>query len=616
LNNDGLLEQASLVITPNSVKEGKLFSIKPTDGSGDLSVVRATSATIPKNAQGLVEVPRTNLVLQSQTFENAYWLKENGSINQNIELAPNDTLTANKFIETSSLAVHGFRNNTGISLNGIFTFSIYLKRGERRYVNLSYNTPASNYATGLIIDLDNGNITQTVGTGFVIPPTSVFIKNGWYKVSFTATYNGNSFIYINGALLPTPLSVGNGRVNYAGIPGEGYFIWGAQLEEGVTATEYIPTTSVIRTKFAGITQDGGSASNIARLDYTNGSCPSILVEPQRTNLALRSNELSTAPNVLDGVVATTNFYTSPDGSTNAIRLAETVANDRHGFFQYYTVTAQTYTVSIFTKQIGRRYISLMSDLNGTNTFSFFDLQNKVVVSSGAGYTCSIKEYADGWLRLSATVNASIGLRYTIWGGSTNGNTNTYVGNTSTFMTFYGLQLEAGSNATSYIPTVASAVTRNADVISKTGISSLINSVEGCFYVEAKAFVNGGSFRQFSLSNGTDNSRLTIGWSSVASRLLVRLDIGGTNIINTDILSFNQTSNNKVLFKWGGGNFKVFINGVEKLSLTSLTMPTANLFTKLGFDRGSSAGFFEGNVNEVIVFPTQLTDDECINLTTL
>jgi hypothetical protein len=177
------------------------------------------------------------------------------------------------------------------------------------------------------------------------------------------------------------------------------------------------------------------------------------------------------------------------------------------------------------------------------------------------------------------------------------------------------QLEAGANATSYIPTLASAVTRNADVISKTGISGLINSEEGCLYVEAKAFLNGGNFRHFALSNGTDANRLMMGWSSVANSLLIILDMGGVNIVNNTITSFNQTDNNKIVIKWGSGNLKVFINGIEKLALTSLTMPTLNLFTKLGFDRGSSSSFFEGNVNKIIVFPIQISDQQCIDLTT-
>jgi len=48
---------------------------------------------------------------------------------------------------------------------------------------------------------------------------------------------------------------------------------------------------------------------------------------------------------------------------------------------------------------------------------------------------------------------------------------------------YGAQLEAGSYPTSYIPTIASTVTRNADVISKTGISSLIGQTEGAVFVD-------------------------------------------------------------------------------------------------------------------------------------
>ena len=37
-----LFESASLVVTPNGTKASKLYAIKPTDGSGDLTVTRAT----------------------------------------------------------------------------------------------------------------------------------------------------------------------------------------------------------------------------------------------------------------------------------------------------------------------------------------------------------------------------------------------------------------------------------------------------------------------------------------------------------------------------------------------------------------------------------------------
>jgi hypothetical protein len=40
-----LLDDASLLVTPNAEKATKLYSIIPTNGNGDFSVTRATTAT-------------------------------------------------------------------------------------------------------------------------------------------------------------------------------------------------------------------------------------------------------------------------------------------------------------------------------------------------------------------------------------------------------------------------------------------------------------------------------------------------------------------------------------------------------------------------------------------
>jgi hypothetical protein len=566
-----LFDQASILITPNAVKAGKLYSIKPTDGSGDLSVVRATSATIPKNAQGLVEVPRTNLVLQSQTFENAYWGKDAGFVvTANSTIAPDGSLTADKLdISASTGAL--FRSGNTVVSNSSYTSSIYIKA-------------------------EGTNIGRTIT--FEITPTlvrnTIILTGEWQRITANTTASTTALNFVIRKLITDTA--------------DSFFIWGAQLEAGVTATEYIPTIASIRTKFAGITQDGGSASNIARLDYTNGSCPSILVEPQRTNLVLRSEEFNLSPwSALGTIIITPNATTSPDGNLTAdlILGADSTSNVNQ----------------IIAGTIGVVYTNSFYIKNNNSTQSQVLIRNSTsVVAANINWSGSIltsiiniagtttfQNVGNGWYRIISTYTAVEAPQRPRIYPTLNTNQSVYL---------WGAQLEAGSNATSYIPTVASAVTRNADVISKTGISDLINSVEGCFYVEAKAFVNGGSFRLISISDGTTNNRITMGWSTITNTLLAFMNIGGTIRVNNNITPFSQTSNNKILFRWGSGNFNVFVNGVNRLSLTSVTMPTANLFNKLSFDLGTTSSLFEGNVKSVLVFPTQLTDTECINLTTL
>jgi len=330
---------------------------------------------------------------------------------------------------------------------------------------------------------------------------------------------------------------------------------------------------------------------------------------------LRSNELSTAPNVIDSATATANFYTSPDGTTNAIKLTETTANATHGFYQYYTVSAQTYTVSIFTKQIGRRYICLTSNFTGTNAFSYFDLQNKVVVSSGAGYTCSIQEFSDGWLRLSATVTASSGFRYTVWGGSANGTTNTYVGNTSTFMAFYGLQLEAGAYATSYIPTTSASVTRNADVISKTGISSLIGQTEGTIFFDG--VINGCQNTSANLLNSERNTTASfyISYVKASSQITAGLYSSGTQPATFSGGSVAIGDRVKIAYAYKSGNSALYVNGILIGSNTNtFTLPSTLDDIYIG-DQTTYFSYGESIINNAtILWKERLTDDQLEELT--
>ena len=84
----GLISQASLLLTPTSYKEGKLYADLPINGNGDFTATRATTAT-RVNAAGLVDLVPYNLLTYSEMFSDASWLKSETATSANVTTAPN-----------------------------------------------------------------------------------------------------------------------------------------------------------------------------------------------------------------------------------------------------------------------------------------------------------------------------------------------------------------------------------------------------------------------------------------------------------------------------------------------------------------------------------------------
>jgi hypothetical protein len=110
-----LLSKASFLVTPNGYKASKLYAAIPTNGDGDMTVTRATTATrvdendlvssvasnVPRidyTGGGcpsiLLEPQRTNIVLRSEEFDNVSFVKNLSSVTPNNTTAPDGTLTA------------------------------------------------------------------------------------------------------------------------------------------------------------------------------------------------------------------------------------------------------------------------------------------------------------------------------------------------------------------------------------------------------------------------------------------------------------------------------------------------------------------------------------------
>ena len=289
--------------------------------------------------------------------------------------------------------------------------------------------------------------------------------------------------YTDASLIVTPNAKKAGKL---------YSLKGADLDvvRATTAT-YVDADGLIKT----------AVINEPRFDYSNGSCPSILVEPQMTNLLLRSEEFDNATWTKTNSTITANATTSPSGTMTADKLVENNTNSSHFTLQSTgsLVVGNTYFVSIYLKAAGRNRGRLR--VTGVSAFEIeFNLQNGTVSLANA----IIQNMGNGWYRIGFSLVANATTMSTVinLSNSTTGNSGfnyTYLGDNTSGIFVYGAQLEAGANATSYIPTVASTVTRNADVISKTGLTGITTITET--FEDDTTNVISGSPTSYTMSQG-------------------------------------------------------------------------------------------------------------------
>jgi hypothetical protein len=582
-------DDASLVVIPSGYKTSKIYAEKPTDGSGDLTFTRASGAT-RVGPNGLIEKVRTNLVLQSQTFENASWLKYNATATANTTTAPDGTTTADTLTDNATNDIHITYQSLSLTA-GENTISVYAKANTLSHASI-YIYDGANFFSSGIFNLSNGTVS---GAGSIISA-----GNGWYRVSFTATIaSGSGNVYI---------ALSNGStISYAGT-GQSIYVWGYQVETGV-ATAYIPTTTAAVSV--------GPVSGLPRLDYLNSTCPRLLLEPQRTNLATWSEQANayTKANATIG----SNVVASPDGYTNADSLIEDTTNGAHAFFNFglTTFSAQSYTASVFAKKGSRDWFALQMYWN-TNVLAYFNLNTGVVGTVTAGATATITPYGNGWYRctITATAEANAG-GIAIYAANGN-NSISYAGtNGLTAGYFYGWQLEAGAYATSYIPTLGASVTRVADAASKTGISSLIGQTEGTLFAD---FVYSGKFGSasnssmpISIDDASGNNEAYIfinGTNNVASGQFV---VGGGFTCNISGLALTVGTRYKIAFAYKQNDFALYINGALQGVDTSgniAALPNLRIGNYFGLN------YIQDTVNQALLFKTRLTNAQLAELTTL
>jgi hypothetical protein len=439
----------------------------------------------------VIKTAVTNSELHSEAFDNAYYSRAginafgSGSV-ANAIAAPNGSLTADFITEDTTAFRHRLAPVGKAVVSGItYTYSIYAKSTNR---NLFLNCDALFNARSAF-NLQTGVVTVGNGSGAIEP-----VGDGWYRCSITgaATSTKTDAYYIQ-------IQTGTVDQNYTGDNTSGIYLWGAQLEQSSTVGEYIPTTSTI--------------NSAPRFDHnpTTGESLGLLVEEQRTNLLVQSNQFDTTWS-RDNATVTAASAASPAGISDGWLFSTNTATSNHNMAQAISWTATAFTLSFYAKYNTHQWIGARIGPSGNQFFGSWDLLNGATGSATVGATIGIQNAGGGWYRLtltatltsSAAANAIIALN-----NSDVTSLQSYTG-TATGSYIWGAQLEAGAFPTSYIPTTTATVTRSADVasIGSSAFSGFYNQSEGTVFAETSAAAGSGNFGVMSFNaSGSGNNRI-------------------------------------------------------------------------------------------------------------
>lgn len=373
-------------------------------------------------------------------------------------------------------------------------------------------------------------------------------------------------------------------------------------------------TTATRVNSSGLIET--TAINMIRRDYSLGGCPNILLEPQRTNLILQSSSFDNASWGKLQSIVTANSTTSPSGVVDADTLAGDGTTAFHGIAQSISVTnGLTYTLSVYAKKNTNNFIQIYANnaVFGSTAFANFDLNNGAVGSVGSGATASIQNAGNGWYRCIVTMTAiatitANAFRLDVVTSATSTRIETNTLSTSVFL--WGAQIEAGAYATSYIPTTTASVTRNADSITRNNIftNGLITAAGGTWFVELRNNVPliKDAIARFGVGDTSalnSNSLVISNLLTTSSRFILYKVIAG-NYFSIFTTNANTT---KLAVKWNGLTADVFANGIKVVTATAFTTTNMEFL-------GTFSADVPKFINEMALFPTPLTDAQCLALT--
>ena len=607
------MSNPKLALIPSGYKGGKVYSILPNNASGDFDFTRQSIGTRVRK-DGLIEEAKTvgsitNELLYSEDYSQSQWSKIRSTISTDQTLAPDGTNTADKIIPTADNNTHRCDQVITLTNNAVYTLSFYVKEGGYNCIRASIGQSSLTFGSLASFNLN----TETVSiTGTVRDAQIQSIANNWYRCSITMDAGSTDRIVIG---------LGNNNsYSFAGDTTSGVFMWGAMVSEGALS-DYIKTEGTTETKTV------ETFTDVPRLDWLNSNCPSLLLESQRTNLVLFSEQFSSTNWGSINTTITSDTVISPNGTmtANTLQRTSTSASYRsHNISK--SASAITYTTSAFIKKGSDNYFSMRAQGSYPSRADFrfrFDTEQIYYTQAFSNFTIldyGVQNYSNGWYRLhfTYTSDAHTNLSITFSPRSTDGNIDNTDTSDNSFAYVWGAQTEVANYVSSYIKTETSTVTRLKDECLNGGDSDLFDITEGTFFVDVTPYDNEGANTTYILlSDGSTLNRIIFifygNFNQV--RFFLSSNASGSTVnylSHFQSISFNQKNKLAITFK--KDELKCYANGSLVHTISSALVPI-NLESLDFSSSAQNLSFFEGKVHDIRIYDRVLTEAEAIELTT-
>ena len=174
------------------------------------------------------------------------WTKLNSSAGLNAINSPDGTTNGTKLTESGATGNHYFQQS-GLSLAGPVTLSIFAKSAERTFVALAATVGGAQY--GAYFNLSTGAAIVGFAPTYSATAKAELINNGWYRCQITIWAPPSATTTAIGiySVLGNDSAINGTNTSFTGTGGNGVYIYGAQLDPGYVAGPYQPTTTTLFT---------------------------------------------------------------------------------------------------------------------------------------------------------------------------------------------------------------------------------------------------------------------------------------------------------------------------------------------------------------------------------